>query len=221
MNQKLAALTFDDGPSVDATPALLDIAQNYSVPLSFFVCGSSISEETSPILRRAFDMGCEICNHSFSHPPFVELTPEQMQGEVSSTTELVRSITGAEPVFFRPPFISVDEGVMQAVDMPFICGVGTEDWEPSCSAARRFDDIMGQVCDGIIILMHDMTGNMQTVEAVGRIIPELLSRGYSLVTVSQLFEAKGVQPRRGIVYSVVPQESVMYKEKWFVSEGED
>ncbi len=218
MDKKYIALTFDDGPSIDATPALLELAEKYGVPLTFFVCGQSITVETVPILRRAFDMGCEICNHSTTHPAFTGLTHEQMVQEVEQTSALIEQHTGRRPQFFRPPFISVSEQVMQTVDMNFICGVGTEDWEPTCTAQRRFDDIMAQVRDGIIILMHDSADNTQTVEAVGRIIPALIADGYTLVTVSQLFAAKGVIPQRGVIYSIVPQEGAVYKEKWFVSE---
>ncbi len=222
MSKKYIALTFDDGPSADITPALLDIIEKYSITASFFVCGQSVTGETAPIMRRAFDMGCEINNHSNTHPAYTELTEEQMKAETDITDDIVRRVIGICPRFFRPPFISVDERVMNTVSKPFICGIGTEDWDDSCTAERRFNDIMAQVCDGIIILMHDMTGNTANIEVVGRLIPELLSQGYTFVTVSQLFEIKGVVPEEHrAVYSIVPQEEMMYREKWFVSEGEN
>jgi len=218
MDKKYIALTFDDGPSADTTASILDILEKYSIPATFFVCAHSVSEQTAPVMRRAFDMGCEIANHSADHPAFTDLTPEEMRSQVETTSAVVEGITGVRPRFFRPPFISVDDVVMQTVDMPFICGIGTEDWSEECSAERRYTDIMAQVCDGAIILMHDFAGNAKTVEAVGRIVPTLLALGYSFVTVSDLFAVKGVNPEeKPYVYSVVPQSDVFYREKWYES----
>lgn len=172
-------------------------------------------------MLRAFDMGCEINNHSNTHPPFTELSAEQMLEQVEETSALVEKYTGARPRFFRPPFISVNQHVLYTVPLPFICGIGTEDWEDSCSAERRYSDIMAQVEDGIIILMHDSAGNVKTVEAVSRIIPAMLSDGFEFVTVSQLFRIKGVDPMQPrYVYSAVPQKTVLYREQWFATENE-
>jgi len=219
MEKKCVALTFDDGPSADTTPAILELLEKYNAKASFFVCGHSITDQTAPIMRRAFDMGCEINNHSYTHPAFTELTEAQMLEEVDSTTAKVEQITGRKPRFFRPPFISVDKRVMKTVRMPFICGEGTQDWEPQCSADKRYNDIMAQVRDGIIILMHDFGGNEQTVEAVSRLIPDLQAQGFSFVTVSELFRIKGVEPDENrFVYSAADQKTVMYREKWYVGE---
>lgn len=221
MSKKYAALTFDDGPSADTTPMLLELMGKYSITASFFVCGQSINENTAPIMLRAVDMGCEINNHSNTHPPFTELSAEQMLEQVEKTAALVEKYTGARPHFFRPPFISVDQRVLETVELPFICGIGTEDWDESCSAERRYSDIMSQVKDGIIILMHDSAGNVKTVEAVSRIIPAMLSDGFEFVTVSELFRIKGVDPMQPrYVYSAVPQETMLYREQWFATENE-
>ena len=222
MDKKYIALTFDDGPSLDATAELLDLLEKYSASASFFVCGQSINDDTAPIMRRAFDMGCEINNHSNTHPAFTSLTEKAMREEIEITSAMVERVTGQRPRFFRPPYISVDQRVMNTVDMPFICGIGTEDWEESCSDERRYNDIMAQVRDGIIVLLHDAAGNSKTVEAVSRIIPDLQAQGYEFVTVSELFRVKDVDPdARRLIYSIVPQETFMYREKWFVSEGEN
>ena len=81
----------------------------------------------------------------------------------------------------------------ESIDMPFIAGAGCNDWEDSVTADMRVKKIERQLRDGVIILMHDAEGNSQTVEALDTLIPEMLEMGYQFATVSELFEAKGVQ----------------------------
>ena len=76
--------------------------------------------------------------------------------------------------------------------MPFICGVGCNDWVQKVTVQQRIDNTLKQVKDGTIILLHDAAGNFQTVEALDTIIPSLIDEGYQFVTVSELFETKGI-----------------------------
>ena len=66
-NDKIAALTFDDGPNTVTTPQVLDILEKYGVPASFFVCGKNIDPESGEVMKRAVKLGCEIQNHSRAH----------------------------------------------------------------------------------------------------------------------------------------------------------
>ena len=65
--QKLAALTFDDGPTIGITDQVLDILEENDVKASFFLIGQQITEETEYLVKRAYDMGCSIENHSLTH----------------------------------------------------------------------------------------------------------------------------------------------------------
>ena len=96
--------------------------------------------------------------------------------------------------------------MFDTIDMTFICGVGADDWNDEVSADERFNKIMEQVSDGTVILLHDMTGNSRTVEAIGRIIPAMISEGYEFVTVSELFSQKNIVPRKTSIYTNVFQE---------------
>ena len=106
MTGGLIALTFDDGPDPEITPQILDILEQNHVPASFFLIGNRITQETVPILQRAVKLGCEMCNHSFSHPYLTVLSPKQIQHEVSSAAQRIIQVTGQTPRFFRPPFPS-------------------------------------------------------------------------------------------------------------------
>ena len=203
----LVALSFDDGPNNDTTPEVLNILEEHHVPASFFVIGQNINESTAKQMTRAVALGCEIQNHSLTHAFMTQLSPEQFADEVRKTDELIEQYTGTRPWLFRPPYIDHNDSMHQTTDHTFICGVGCLDWEAGRSAQQRFEDLMSQVKDGDIILLHDFSGNDNTIEALKMIIPELKMQGYTLVTVSQLFEMKGIKPEvhSGITYSNVLQ----------------
>ena len=87
-NTKVVALTFDDGPS-NTTPMVLDKLEQYGVVASFFVCGNNVGEQTADTVKRAYDMGCEINNHSKSHQNMTKLTEKQIRKEITETSQRV------------------------------------------------------------------------------------------------------------------------------------
>lgn len=201
--EKIIALTFDDGPNTVTTPLVLDVIEKYAVPASFFVCGDNISAESEEVMKRAVGLGCEIQNHSRTHSDMTGMSPEEIRAEIDFTSDKIEEVVGVRPGFFRPPYIAVNEKMHEAADPTFICGLGADDWCEEVSANERFERIVSQAADGMVILLHDMAGNSKTVEAVDMIIPELKSQGYRFVTVSQLFEMKNVVPKRGEMYTIV------------------
>lgn len=206
-NTMLIALSFDDGPNDVTTPKVLDILEEFQVPASFFVIGQNINDETARQMTRAISLGCEIQNHSFTHGFMTKMSKEEIEEEIRKTDEIIEKYTGTRPWMFRPPFIDVNPAMHEAIAHTFICGVGCFDWEPQRSAQERYDILMASVKDGDIVLLHDLMGNDNTVEALRMIIPELKKRGYALVTVSELYEKKGIKPaaHNGILYSNVLQ----------------
>ena len=192
MAEKIIALTFDDGPNTTTTAQVLEKLTKHGVKASFFVIGNNINEASAAVMKRAYDMGCEIHNHSRSHPAMPELTADEMRAEVDYTDAKVYAVTGQHTRLFRPPYIAVNDLMFDTIDMPFIAGIGCEDWLPEVTSQMRADKILAQAQDGNIILMHDSEGNSQTVEALDIIIPELKSRGFRFVLMSELFAQKGV-----------------------------
>lgn len=191
-NKPMIALTFDDGPNQVTTPEVLDLLEEYDIVASFFLIGDNINMNTMKVVERAHNMGCEIANHSKTHSDMTKLTAEDIQSEIEYTSNMIENITGEAPKFFRPPYISVNDTMYDNIDLTFICGHGCNDWENSVTAKQRAEKVLEFADDGVIILMHDMSYNTQTVEALKTIIPTLLDEGYQFVTVSQLFEAKGI-----------------------------
>ena len=203
----IIALTFDDGPNTVITPQVLDILEKEGIVASFFLIAKNITPESAEVARRAKAMGCDIENHTVTHPFLNQLSVEEIMKEVDGCTEKIIEITGEAPKFFRPPFIAVNKEMYDNIAMTFICGAGCEDWVPDVTAEERAARVLANAEDGQIVLLHDMEWNRNTVEALKTIIPELKKRGYEFVTVTELFERKQVTPKRGWLYSNVLQET--------------
>lgn len=204
-NKKLVALTFDDGPNTTTTMQVLDLIEQYGITASFYVVGNNINSESEKSMKRAVKLGCEIENHSRTHSVMTEMTAEEISAEIKYTSDKIEAVVGRKPKFFRPPYIAFNELMYDTIDLTFICGNGAEDYLDEITAEMRYERIMAQVCDGMVILLHDAEGNFRTVDALKLLIPKLLDEGYKFVTTSQLFERSGVIPARRTIYTNVHQ----------------
>lgn len=192
--KKLVALTFDDGPNFTTTPLVLDKLEKYGIAASFFLIGQNITQAVKSVMERQISLGCEINNHSWSHPNMSNMSAEEITKEIQETNDIINQMVGITPKFFRPPYIATSNVMYENIDLPFINGIGCNDWDATVTADQRAKTILSSVKDGDIILLHDSAGNANTVNALDQIIPELLDEGYAFVTVSQLFELKGIEP---------------------------
>ncbi|MBQ7926111.1 MAG: polysaccharide deacetylase family protein [Lachnospiraceae bacterium] len=190
------ALTFDDGPAYTTTPQVLDILEEHGVVATFFLVGQCIEAITEDILMRQIHMGCELANHSFTHGHLNRMTREEICREVEQTSAAIRRVAGVEPRFFRPPYIALNDLMYDTIELPFIKGIMADDWLPEVSPKERVRRILDNVKDGTIILLHDTEGNEGTVTALPDILAGLKQKGYQLVTLSQLFKNKGVDPKQ-------------------------
>lgn len=96
---KLIALTFDDGPNTTTTNDVLDVLEKYDAKASFFLIGNNINAESAVSVKRAYDMGMEIDNHSKTHSNMSKMSADELQAEISDVDEKVKEITGEETKF--------------------------------------------------------------------------------------------------------------------------
>jgi peptidoglycan/xylan/chitin deacetylase (PgdA/CDA1 family) len=179
-DERVVALTFDDGPHPVLTPWLLDILQYEQVPATFYVLGSCASRYPD-IVRRAYDSGHEIGNHSWSHPFLTRISLARAADEIARTDELLRSINGAMPNTLRPPYGAMDrrvEGLANPRPM-ILWDVDTYDRRSRYTPAVERAAIRS---NGGIVLMHDI--HASTVGAVPAVIRHFKERGYRFETVS-------------------------------------
>lgn len=202
-DSKLIALSFDDGPNTEISPKVLDVLEKYKARASFFVIGQNINDESKAMMLRAQSLGCTIENHSWTHSHMSRMSKDSVAREVNMTSDKIEEVTGRRPLFFRPPYIDVSPAMHEAVDLIFISGDSSDDWIAETSAEKRAQNVLERCGDDSVILMHDFTGNEKTVQALEILIPELIKRGYQLVSVPELFSLKGVTPsaHNGVVFS--------------------
>lgn len=187
------AITFDDGPNATTTMEVLDILEKYQVRASFFLIGTNINDDSAKSVKRAFDLGCDIENHSKTHSYMDKMTADEIKDEIAYVNNKVKEITGTTPKFFRPPYIAVNSTMYDNIDMTFISGYGCNDWDDKVTAEYRAKYLEKKAADGVIFLLHDAEGNSKTVEALDKAIPILLEKGFQFATISELFELKGVE----------------------------
>lgn len=197
---KLCALTFDDGPGTDAdlTPRVLDTLKKHNVPATFFLVGGNITDQTADIVSRMVDEGHEIGNHSWSYDGMADMSADEVQKSVDDTTAVIKEYAGVTPEFFRAPNLSASSTMYETIDMPFASGVLGMDWPGGNGyddADVLIENVMSGMKDGAIILLHDVQPKPHpTPEAIDTLIPKLKEEGYEFVTLSELFERKGVTP---------------------------
>ncbi len=192
---KLIALTFDDGPT-STTSEVLDILDQYDVVATFFLIGQQVNSDTLSIMQRQVNMGCELANHSYTHEDMSGMSASDVQNQIEWTSSAIKNSVGYDVKFFRPPYLATSNTMYQNIDLPFIQGVNSQDYDSSVSASQRVSNVLNNVSDGSIVLLHDFQGNSQTVQALPSIIESLKNQGYTFVTLSDLFEYKGIDPNQ-------------------------
>ncbi len=194
---KMVALTFDDGPYSPVTNRILDTLEKHGAKATFFVVGDRVATYESSV-KRAGSLGCEIGSHTWSHKILTNLSSSEITQEINKADSAITSATGKKTTILRPPGGSVNDTVRSTVPYPLIMwDVDSEDWK-NRNSQTSYDNIMDTVSDGSIILMHDLYPS--TADAVERLVPDLISRGYKLVTVSELMAAKGINCENGQKY---------------------
>lgn len=192
-HEKAIAITFDDGPNEITTPKILDILKRKNIQATFFMLGENVNRNKK-IVKRIFDSGHEIGNHSFSHRQLTLLSDEEIESELSNTDREIRKITGVIPKYIRPPYGSANKNIAKIGKRPFIeWSVDSRDWQ-SKNKEAIVNEIKNQVYPGSILLFHDIQA--ATVEALPEIIDYLYSQNYELVTIGQLLQS----PKRAINY---------------------
>jgi cellulose synthase/poly-beta-1,6-N-acetylglucosamine synthase-like glycosyltransferase/peptidoglycan/xylan/chitin deacetylase (PgdA/CDA1 family)/spore germination protein YaaH len=201
------ALSFDDGPDPKWTPLILDILKKYHATGTFFMIGEEAQNNVG-VLRRVFNEGHEIGNHTFTHPDISEISVSSADLELNLTERLFAAELGVQPLYFRPPY-SIDQEpdtndqaapADRIQDLGYVIvgdKIDTSDWDehPRKTPQEITDSVFQQMHDmqtrpwtqGSIILLHDGGGDRAaTVAALPVLIQALRDRGYQIVPVSQL-----------------------------------
>lgn len=198
-NKPMIALTFDDGPG-PYTERLLRALKKNKAKATFFLVGRNVGKYKKTV-KKAYQAGCEIGNHSWDHPQLTALGAGALSAQLNQTNRVVRSVTGHNPTLLRPPYGAYNYSVKTAAGMPVIMwSVDTLDWKTRNSQST-INSVMGNAKDGAIVLMHDI--HLPTVIAAETLIPRLHRKGVQMVTVSEMAKCKKKRLRDGSVYSFI------------------
>lgn len=207
--EKLVALTFDDGPSGKYTRVLLDGLEQRGVRATFFLCGYRI-EEYPELTRRICKEGHEIGLHGYSHKSMHKMSRKEIEQELHRSLQLLPE--GCSITFLRPPGGKCSKQVITAAESLGLAvldwSVDPKDWATDDVQAIEAN-VLCHVRDGDVILLHDMS--YSSVEAALYIVDTLQSQGFRFVTASQLAEAKGIVPLPGKVYTRFLQQAIAQK----------
>ena len=204
--QKLAAITFDDGPG-PYTDGLLDELAKRGVVVTFFMQGRN-AERYSAVVKKAYEAGHQIASHTYDHPMLTGLSDTAIQNQLTATANVLNRATGGNNSYMvRPPYGSTDTRVLSALHAPAILwSVDTRDWE-SRNADAVCRRIVNDTKDGSIVLLHDI--HATTIPGALRGIDALLDQGYELVTVSELLRRRGFDAIPGVKYYRIPGSTTL------------
>ena len=193
-SQKVVALTFDDGPTVDATDQILAILAEQNIKATFFVIGADL-ERNLDQGRKIVAAGHELGNHSYSHERMILVTPSFVKQEIETTDKVIRDAGYQGEILFRPPYgkklFALPYYLSKTGRKTITWDVEPESYpEIDANADKITAHVLSNTRPGSIIILHVMYPNRrESMKAVKTIVEGLKSQGYSFKTVSELLAA--------------------------------
>lgn len=209
-SKPMVAFAFDDGPIGGSDAYNVTRIQNAISQggghATFFYWGERIAGNEQEILR-AKSLGFEIANHTWTHTDLTTLDANGIKQEIGKCAAKLKELTGQEDFLVRPPYLGVNYNVQQNCGCALVnCGIDSSDWMTNTTAQQIIDKFTQAASDGSlngqVLLMHENYG--KTAEAVEYLVPYLTARGYQIVSVGEMFKAKGVDMQYGQVYNKLP-----------------
>lgn len=183
MEEKVVALTFDDGPHSVYTKKLLEGLKKRGIKVTFFLMGFNI-EGNEELVRQMKQDGHLIGNHGYRHVQMTEEGAEKVRESVEKTGKIIEEIIGEEPEYLRPPYGDWNEELAEKMDLtPVFWSVDSLDWKYQ-NTPKITSRVLKDVEDGDIILMHDIFPT--SVESALEIVDTLQEQGYTFVTADEL-----------------------------------
>ncbi len=195
-SKKKIALTFDDGPSSEWTPKILDELKKANIKATFFMIGHHVREYPE-VARRVADEGHIIGNHGFAHSVILYYTPAEVEEEIKYTEHVIREITGQTTDVFRPPKAWLRKAIKEKINSMgykvVLWSLNSKDWV-TFNYKYMVKYLSLRIRNGDILLFHD-SGNvlsreggnrMQTVKAIPLLAETLRKKGFEFVSIEEL-----------------------------------
>lgn len=195
--KKTVALTYDDGPSGDKTKQILEILKDNKAHATFFMVGNKMKADKDTVLS-VFESGNEIGSHTYAHDNLKRQSAEERAEALNKTDAIYEEITGSKINLLRPPYGDYKKDMLKEFNYSVILwNIDTEDWRYD-GVDRIVDEVLDNLSDGSVILMHDSYN--RTIEATAKLLPILYAKGYQVTSVSELAKLKGVELEKNNAY---------------------
>lgn len=185
-DKKQIAITFDAAYGSEETLKIINILKEKKCTATFFLVGFWV-EKYPELVKTLDESGIEIGTHSNTHPYMSKLSSSQMEIELATSTNLIKTITGKEVKLFRPPYGDYNDTLISTCEklnlQAIQWNIDSLDWK-GLTTSQMLARITPNICGGSIILFHNNSDHI--VEALPTIIDTLTEQGYSLVHVSDL-----------------------------------
>ncbi|MGG2110935.1 polysaccharide deacetylase family protein [Lysinibacillus pakistanensis] len=198
-DEKVIALTFDDGPHKKYTPEILDVLSKYDAKATFFIVGEN-AEKNPELALRIHNENHELAIHTYTHP--FKTNVSNLIKEIKQTHATIYGITGYSPVLFRPVEGQYTDAMIDAIHkegykvVMWSWHLDTFDWK-SPGEKKIINTVLKGAKPGSVVLFHDGGGNReQTVRALKKVLPELEQQGYKFVTISELLEIQRLNKKK-------------------------
>ena len=196
-NKKSVALSFDDGPSGNKTLEIVDILKDNKAHATFFMVGNKMNYY-STVVTTVHNSSNEIGSHTYNHCNLSKTKIERILEQEQKTAQIYYDLTKDTLKLTRPPYGAINKKVKERLNTIFVTwNIDTEDWRYR-DVEHIKTSVLDNIKDGDIILMHDSYDT--TVEAVRQLLPILYSKGYQVVSVSELAKLKGVTLENNNIY---------------------
>lgn len=195
-SKPMIAFTFDDGPYAKVTRRILKALNKSNGRATFFVVGNRVPE-FSETLALQYEQGNQIGSHTFDHKDLSKMKAKKIKWEINKTNQKVSKVIGCNTTALRPPYGNVSDTMRKTIKTPmYYWSIDSEDWKSrnANSIVKRCKDAK----DGDIILMHDLYPT--TADAVERLAPYFVKKGFQLVTLDEMFYYKHKDAEPGKVY---------------------
>lgn len=205
--EPIAALTFDDGPDLRYTPAILDVLDRYGALATFFMQGSHV--DAHPDLAKLVAERHAVGNHTYTHPDLGNASAELAGDEIQRAQDAIEQAIGETPVLFRPPYGRFSGATsMVAARLGYDIVLWSDRLDSNADAASNVGRLAESLQVGDILLGHDggSLPNDTVADSVAGLLASLQERGISTVTVPQLMRAAQIAPASRSTSHLEPPE---------------
>lgn len=196
-SKKSIAITFDDSPNIGKTNKILKYLNDNHFHATFFVVGEKC-EYNEDLLLSIKNNGNEIGSHTYSHQNLSKIDDEDLIEDYNKVNNIYKRLFDEDIKYLRPPYGIYKDNQLSILDVSFILwSLDTNDWKYK-NSDYLVNYVLDNVKDGDIILFHDSYSS--TVDAIEKLLPLLYSKGYQVMSVSELSHLKGINIENNKVY---------------------